>query len=69
MNNEYAVVKKELERLIARDWGDRCETKDTDDFDDLITVGDPDAGRCPCCLTYEKFDNFWRYIESHTDNL
>ncbi len=47
---------------IVEHYGERCKTKDTDDFDDLVTVGDPDAGRCPTCLVYEKFDAYWNKL-------
>ena len=60
---EYDEVKKDLEKLLERDWGPRCKTKDTDDFEELLfPVGDPDVGRCPSCLVYEKFDKFWEYF-------
>lgn len=59
----YDTLKQDILTLLERDWGPRCKTKDIDDFDDLITVGDPESGRCPCCLVYEKFDNFWSYFD------
>lgn len=60
----YQQVKADVLALIERDWGKRCTTKDVDDFpelheDQLFAAGDPDAGRCPVCLVYEKFDKFW----------
>lgn len=59
-------LKAEILAEIEEGWGPRCETKDYEDFpelhDELVVVGDPDAGRCPVCLVYEKFDNFWRYF-------
>lgn len=63
---DYDKLKAGILAVINTDWGPRCVTKDYDDFpelhDDLITVGDPDAGRCPVCLVYEKFDKFWDYL-------
>lgn len=62
---DYAQVKANVLSLLERDWGPRCRTKDYEDFpelDPIHPVGDPDAGRCPCCLVYEKFDNFWKYF-------
>jgi len=59
----YAELKSQVLLFIERDWGQRCETKDTDDFDDLATVENPDAVRCSCCLVYDKFDKFWDYFD------
>lgn len=60
---DFDKLKAVIEYNIEKAYGPRCKTKDTDDFDDLIQVGDSDAGRCPCCLVYEKFDKFWSYFE------
>lgn len=60
---DYKTLRAGILAVIEEDWGPRCKTKDTDDFDDLITVGDPDAGRCPVCLVYEKFDAFWKVLD------
>lgn len=66
--NMFANLKAHNLAVIEEHYGKRCKTKDTDDFDDLITVGDPDAGRCPVCLVYEKFDNYWKYLyEDHME--
>lgn len=62
---DYDKLKAGLLQVIATDWGERCETKDYEDFpelDPIHAVGDPDAGRCPVCLIYEKFDKFWEYL-------
>lgn len=68
---DWKAIKKVLTEAIERDWGPRCLTKDYEDFpelhDDLVVVGDPDAGRCPCCLAWEKFDKFWAYIYPDDD--
>lgn len=66
--NDYKKLKAKLLKLIERDWGQRCETKDYEDFPELKGGVSVSEGRCPACLTYEKFDEFWRYIERHTDN-
>ena len=60
---DYESIRKAILAKLEEDWGSRCETKDTDDFEDLITVGDKEAARCPVCLVYEKFDNFWEYFD------
>lgn len=60
--NEYQALRKEMEAFLKREWGSRCEIKDTVDFPDLegkTTISD---GRCPLCLAYEKFDDFWDYV-------
>lgn len=66
--NEYDRVKSDILDLLERDWGPRCDIKDTEEFDDLGTENDPDAGRCPTCLVYDKFDNFWNYISLDEDD-
>jgi len=48
----YEKHLSKLQSLIKKDYGDPCETKDTEDFPDI--VGDPNAGRCPVCIVYEK---------------
>ena len=62
---DYGRIKKVLEDALSKDWGPRCLVKDYEDFpelhDDIIAVGD-DAGRCPCCVVYERFDRFWDYF-------
>jgi len=62
---DYPAIKKVLEAALEKDWGPRCVVKDYDEFPELEplnAVGDPDVGRCPACLVYEKFDNFWNYF-------
>lgn len=61
--DDYKSLKESILNVLEKDWGPRCGTKDTDEFDDLIAG--TDNGRCPCCLVYEKFDNFWDYFD-HT---
>lgn len=58
--NEYQNLKDEILELLERDWGPRCEIKDTVEFPELLE--DPEQGRCPACLVYEKFDDFWDYF-------
>lgn len=60
---KYEKAKLQLLKLIEKDYGKPCLTKDTDDFDDLITVGDPDAGRCPVCIVYERLDKLWETLD------
>lgn len=66
-NERYEKAVKPLLKLIEKDWGKRCESWDYEDFpelkDDLIVVGDPDVGRCPVCLVYERFDKFWKELD------
>lgn len=70
---EYDKLKAKMLALIKKDWGKRCETYDIEDFPDMTyvvagllydsaNVENPDTGRCPVCLVYEKFDKFWQYI-------
>lgn len=69
---DYPVLKKAILARLAQDWGPRCLTKDYEDFPELepiFAVGDSDAGRCPCCLAYEKFDKFWEYVAPDEDNV
>lgn len=47
-------LKPRLAKVIRKDFGKRCSTKDTDDFPEL--VGDPKANRCITCLVYEELD-------------
>ncbi len=63
--SEYNIdtLKEHNLAVIEEEYGSRCSTKDTDDFDDLVTIGEPDAGRCAVCLVYEKFDNYWKMID------
>lgn len=63
---DYPALKAGILAVIEEDWGPRCETKDYEDFpelDPIFPVGDPDAGRCPVCLIYEKFDAFWKQLD------
>lgn len=71
MNNksDFDKLKAVIEYNIEDVWGPRCKTKDTDDFDELITVGDLGAGRCPCCLVYERFDSFWEIFAKGEDDF
>lgn len=60
--DDYKKVRSEIERLLERDWGPRCKTRDIDDFPELkhaITGDEKFNGRCPVCLVYERFDDFW----------
>lgn len=69
--SEYGKMFRELKKhnldVIREHYGKRCKVKDTDEFDDLVTVGDQDNGRCPVCLVYEKFDSYWGYLYHDED--
>ena len=72
VNKDFADVKKEIEKFLEEYWGPRCKTKDYEDFpelDPINVVGDPEAGRCPACLVYEKLDNFIEYASSGENDL
>jgi hypothetical protein len=63
---DYKRLKEVILYAMEQDWGPRCKTKDYDDFpelDPLFAIGDPEAGRCPVCLVYEKFDAFWEKLD------
>lgn len=62
---ERLLVKSMLEHMLLRDWGPRCIVKDTEEFPELI--GDTKSSRCPSCVVYEKFDDFWGYF-AHEDS-
>lgn len=65
---DFAQLKEHALHVIEEHYGDRCKTKDTDDFEELLfPVGDNDAGRCPICLVYEKFDKFWDTLYEEDD--
>lgn len=66
--NDYKKVRLATEKLIERDWGARCETKDTDDFPEMHGLS-LEEGRCPVCLMYEKFDDFWRVFARGEDDI
>jgi hypothetical protein len=53
-------LKKYLLATIKEDWGPRCQTKDYEDFPEVKEVSE---NRCPCCLVYEKFDEFWEAFD------
>lgn len=59
-DEEYKAIHDDVLRLIERDWGKRCETKDTEDFPELLNSKN---GRCGVCVVYEKFDKFWARLE------
>ncbi len=76
--SEYGKMFRELKEhnlaVLEEHYGERCKTKDYEDFPDLLplfAVGDPDSGRCPVCLVYEKFDAYWEalYYDDHDDYL
>lgn len=67
---QFSELKKHILYVMEEHWGPRCKTKDYEDFPDLEplnAIGDPDNGRCPACLVYEKFDNFWEYFSNEND--
>lgn len=70
----FADLKAHNLAVLEEHYGPRCKSKDYEDFpelDPLFAVGDPDAGRCPVCLVYEKFDKYWEtlYYADHDDYL
>lgn len=42
-----------ISEAITEHWGERCDTKDTDDFPE---VAGKTEGRCPTCLAWEQYD-------------
>ncbi len=44
-------MKKLTKKYITKNYGKRCETKDTEDFPDLKK-----DERCLCCLMWERYD-------------
>lgn len=63
MVSEYKRLKERTLKLLEEDWGPRCDMKDTEDFPDLVGKTEVSEGRCPCCLVYERFDNFWELFD------
>lgn len=69
-------LKTRILRDIKKHYGERCASKDTDDFPEMLEPpymnNDKNWGRCPVCLVYEKFDEFWGVFyydeESEADN-
>ena len=65
----YQSVNFRINSILARELGPRCKTKDHENFpwldNDLITIGNPDVGRCRRCLIYEKFDEFWEFFNDN----
>ncbi|MDT1061156.1 hypothetical protein RM190_04745 [Paracoccus sp. CPCC 101403] len=41
-----------ISEAITEHWGERCRTKDTDDFPDIVD----NPGRCGCCAAWEQYD-------------
>lgn len=69
---QMRLLKEQIIHDIEEHYGERCKTKDTDDFPEMLEPpyanNDKDWGRCPVCLVYEKFDAFWEtfyYDESN----
>lgn len=60
---DYATLKDGILRVIELDYGDRCETKDVEDFTDLEGKTEILEGRCIVCLVYERFDKLWELFE------
>lgn len=51
-----AVAESEAEAFIKWGWGERCKTKDIDDFPE--NKDDPLASRCANCEMWEHYDEF-----------
>lgn len=58
---DYGRIKKVLDDALAKDWGPRCATKDTDDLPELLENPEK-SSRCPACVVYERYDSFWEYF-------
>jgi hypothetical protein len=69
MSSEYDRVKRDLEEVMLDGWGERCETKDTDDFPDIADDPESWGSRCPVCLIYEKIDELFELLEPDEDDL
>lgn len=75
--SNYGYDMREFKRhclmMLEEHYGERCETKDTDDFPEMLEPpyanNDKDWGRCPVCLVYEKFDAFWETFYYDDDDL
>lgn len=63
----YDQLKQVILEKLEQDWGERCKTKDTDDFEDLFGMDELWGGRCPVCLVYERFDKFWEMFDHDED--
>lgn len=59
VSKEYKKMRSDILKLIKRDYGKRCKTKDTDDFPEILGKTKLMEGRCCVCLVYETFDEFW----------
>lgn len=63
--DRYEKAKQSLLRLIEKDYGKPCETKDTDDFPEM--KDDPGWGRCPVCIVYERLDKLLETLDLEDD--
>lgn len=61
---KYQSVLTQLRLLIKKDYGKRCELKDTEDFPELEGQKE---GRCPNCIVYEYTDEL--EAELDLDNI
>lgn len=63
----YSAMRRRILIELEKNWGPRCGIKDTEEYSELI--GDKNSSRCPACVTYEKFDEFWeRFDYENTNN-
>jgi len=60
VEEEYKKLRQDIVKLIERDYGKRCNMKDTEDFPELIGKTELSEGRCGVCFVYETFDKFWK---------
>lgn len=68
-DRDLRELKHRILNSIEEYYGSRCLAKDYDDFPDIdFAIGDPDTGRCPTCLVYEKFDAFWKVFDINERN-
>lgn len=70
---QFSVLKTYNLNVIKEHYGERCQTKDTDDFPELLEPpymnNEKDWGRCPVCLVYENFDAYWEALYYVDDDL
>lgn len=59
-----ASVEDNILHHLKEVWGPRCKTKDTED--ELYIESEKD--RCPSCVAYEKFDEFWSVLSEDPYN-
>ena len=69
VSKEYKKMRSDILKLIKRDYGKRCKTKDTEDFPEMLGKTEVLEGRCYLCLVYERFDKFWDILGLDDDTF